>query len=125
MTMRCLQCDKEVLEQDAKFFLQVFMCAPCADVTEKARNRVRGEIESALAMLDATFRTAVTHKSLTFSMHQLITMGRVSILEEFARMEAQICRSHHQTKAHSSVTTRPGAPSVDGSSSSSSVKAVD
>jgi hypothetical protein len=119
--MKCVSCFKEVSELDTKFFLQVLLCPVCAVTAEKARNKIRSELEAALARLDQTVRSALTLENRNFSFHAMTTMLSREALGAFIEMEELVCRS----QIHSSLTMRPGVASTDGESSSSSPKAAD
>lgn len=60
--MKCVGCNKGLLEEEVKFFLKVLLCQSCALQAEKFRNRARSELENLLVTLDPTIQMALSEK---------------------------------------------------------------
>lgn len=52
--MRCLSCQNEVANKDAKLVLQIYLCSGCASMTEKAVKELERETTRALEIAKAT-----------------------------------------------------------------------
>lgn len=119
--MNCMKCSKSVTEKDAKFFLNVFLCSTCASSAEKARNRMRSELEALLSRVDASFRKVLSSDTLNFSLHDCAVADRKTMLELSLKLDEMTCCQDRTSQE----TTKPSALTADGSRSSASLRAAD
>jgi hypothetical protein len=111
--MKCIRCKKELTEKTTDFSLKVMLCNSCSVKVQRARDRIRSELEVLVTTLDDTMRFAVLSGELPSE-----TATRSELLQ-FIVTKDEKC---HQATP-SSRNTELLAPTADGRSASSKLLA--
>jgi len=121
--MKCINCSKDVMDNKAIFFLQVYLCSDCADKARALRDRTRSEMENILAAVDDVFRACLVEKKLDLpsallSFDEVISM--YLSMYKYCRSKEPQWRlwTNQNGEANSKATMLLPANTVDGSANS-------
>lgn len=65
--LSCMNCKKQVLQQDAKIFASVYVCSSCYDKAERIYAKCEAELRRLLLMLREAIRIALVEGRLQFA----------------------------------------------------------
>ena len=80
-TFRCLNCGKEVREDQAKLFAQVYVCSECFAMAEGAYRRIEKDLKQLLVLAHESIREALVQGKL----HQISSSSETSTKAELLR----------------------------------------
>ena len=132
MGLPCMNCKKDVPQDEAKLFAQCFVCPDCFTMAERIVEHGQRELQQLLTTLKELVRLAIVRGELSFSElpPDMPTTDRTSVIDaiaELARKKEDECPTprRRSTRKRSRKTTRRPAVAVDGSASSDSTEDAD
>lgn len=97
----CLNCKKEVAQQEGKLFAEVFLCPGCFLIASRLYERAEKDLKQVLVMMKEAIRIGLLQGQLQFSEEELKNLSKPDLLRQMAifseEAQRQACLNTEKT----------------------------